>query len=62
MDTLFIIIQKKNIETIRRWQTFITITEKKIAYNFRENDINNNGNGAPLAPIYHSAIAKKLKK
>ena len=38
------------------------LLKKKIAYNFRENDINNNGNGAPLAPIYHSAIAKKIKK
>ena len=27
-----------------------------------ENDIKNNGNGAPLAPIYHSAIAKKINK
>ena len=34
------------------------LLKKKIAYNFRENDIKNNGNGAPLAPIYHSAIAK----
>ena len=38
------------------------LLKKKIVYNFRENDIKNNGNGAPLAPIYHSAIAKKIKK
>ena len=38
------------------------LLKKKIAYNFRENDIKNNGNGAPLAPIYHSAIAKKIQK
>ena len=38
------------------------LLKKKIAYNFRENDIKNNGNGAPLAPVYHSAIAKKIKK
>ena len=38
------------------------LLKKKIAYNFRENDIKNNGNGAPLTPIYHYAIAKKINK
>ncbi len=38
------------------------LIKKKIVYNFRENDIKNNGNGAPLAPVYHAAIAKKIKK
>ncbi len=38
------------------------LLKKKIAYNFRENDIKNNGNGAPLAPVYHSVIAKKIEK
>ena len=36
------------------------LIKKKVVYNFRENDIKSNGNGAPLAPIYHSAIAKKM--
>ena len=35
--------------------------EKKVIYNFRANDIKNNGNGAPLAPIYHKLLSKKLK-
>ena len=38
------------------------LIKKKIVYNFRENDIKNNGNGAPLAPVYHAALAKKIKK
>lgn len=38
------------------------LIKKKIVYNFRENDIKNNGNGAPLAPIYHLAISKKINK
>ena len=38
------------------------LTNKKIVFNFRKNDIENNGNGAPLAPIYHSAITKKINK
>ena len=36
------------------------LIKKKVVYNFRENDIKSNGNGAPLAPIYHYAIAKKM--
>ena len=38
------------------------LIKKKIVFNFRENDIKNNGNGAPLAPIYHLAISKKINK
>ena len=38
------------------------LIKKKIVFNFRKNDIENNGNGAPLAPIYHSAITKKINK
>ena len=38
------------------------LIKKKIVFNFRNNDIKNNGNGAPLAPVYHSAIAKKINK
>ena len=36
------------------------ILKKKVIFNFRKNDIENNGEGAPLAPIYHSLIAKKI--
>lgn len=32
-----------------------------IVYNFRENDLINNGEGAPLAPIYHKLIIEKNK-
>ena len=38
------------------------LIKKKIVFNFRKNDIENNGNGAPLTPIYHSAITKKINK
>ena len=33
----------------------------KIIFNFRENDILNGGQGAPLTPIYHKALMKHLK-
>ena len=38
------------------------LIRKKIVFNFRENDMKNKGNGAPLAPIYHLAISKKINK
>ena len=36
------------------------LLKKKIIYDFRANDIENNGNGAPLACIYHYNLSKKL--
>ena len=32
---------------------------KKVVYNFRENDMFNGGQGAPLAPIYHQLLANQ---
>lgn len=37
------------------------LTQKKIIYNFRQNDIKNGGEGAPLTPIFHQLIATKYK-
>ena len=37
------------------------ILKKKVIYQFRKNDIQNLGQGAPLASIYHYALTKKLK-
>ena len=33
---------------------------KKLIFDFRSNDLKNNGQGAPLAPIYHKLLIKKL--
>ena len=32
------------------------LTKKKVIFNFRKNDILNNGEGAPLTPIYHQLL------
>ena len=37
------------------------LTKKTVIYNFRQNDIENGGEGAPLAPLFHSLIVKKKK-
>ncbi len=34
------------------------LTKKKVIYNFRQNDINNGGEGAPLTPIFHVLLAR----
>ncbi len=37
------------------------LKKSEIIFNFRENDISNEGQGAPLTPIYHKALMNHLK-
>ena len=37
------------------------LTNKDVVYNFRQNDIKNGGEGAPLTPIFHQLILKQKK-
>ena len=36
-----------------------SLLKKKVVYNFRENDLINGGQGAPLAPIFHQLIVNQ---
>ena len=36
------------------------LTKKKVIYNFRQNDLKNGGQGAPLTPIFHNVLANKI--
>ncbi len=38
------------------------LTKKKVIYDFRKNDVENGGQGAPLAPIFHNVIANSINK
>ena len=38
------------------------IVKKKVIYDFRQADIQNNGQGAPLTPIYHYILSKKINQ
>ena len=38
------------------------LTKKSVIYDFRKNDLKNGGQGAPLAPIFHQSIKKKINR
>jgi len=38
------------------------LTQKTVIYDFRQNDLKNGGHGAPLTPIFHYYLTKKIKK
>ncbi len=38
------------------------LTKKKVIYNFRQNDLRNGGQGAPLASIYHKIITENFNE
>ena len=38
------------------------LTKKKVVYNFRQNDLKNDGQGAPLTPVFHNLLAHKIRK
>ena len=37
------------------------LVKKKVVYDFRQNDLRNGGQGAPLTPIFHKLISQKIK-
>ena len=54
----FIIIHKKKyLINLVMVNCYHNLTKKNIVYNFRQNDIKNGGEGAPLTPIFHQLIA-----
>ena len=38
------------------------LTKKKVVFKFRQNDLNNGGQGAPLTPIFHNMLANKVMR
>ena len=60
-QTIFHNANKKITKQLGDGKLLSTLTKKKVIYDFRQNDIKNNGEGAPLTPIFHQLIAKKKK-
>ena len=38
------------------------LTQKKVIFDFRQNDLKNEGQGAPLTPIFHNVLVNKILK
>ena len=58
-QTIFHDPKKKISKQLGDGKLLSKLTKKTVIYNFRENDLNNNGQGAPLSPIFHKLLVKQ---
>ncbi len=61
-QTIFHKPEKKISKQLGDGRLLSQLTKKKVIYNFRQNDLKNGGQGAPLTPIFHNAVANKINK
>ena len=61
-QTIFHDSKKKITKQLGDGNLLSQLLKKKIVYNFRQNDLENGGQGAPLAPIFHNVLANKINK
>ena len=60
-QTIFHNAKEKISKQLGDGKLLAKLTKKNVVYNFRENDIKNGGEGAPLTPIFHKLLKKKFK-
>ena len=60
-QTIFHNFSQKKTKQLGDGKLLSKLTKKKVVYNFRQNDLNNGGEGAPLAPIFHKLLIKQNK-
>jgi len=53
--------EKKITKQLGDGKLLSQLTKKKVIYDFRQNDLKNGGDGAPLSPIFHELIAFKYR-
>ena len=58
-QTIFHNGEEKISKQLGNGKLLSNLTKKKVVYDFRQNDLKNGGNGAPLAPIFHKLITRK---
>ncbi len=61
-QTIFHDPEKKISKQLGDGNLLSQLIKKKVVYNFRQNDLENGGQGAPLTPIFHNVIANKINK
>jgi len=60
-QTIFHNAKEKITKQLGDGKLLSKLTKKKVVFDFRQNDIKNKGDGAPLTPIFHQLIAKTKK-
>ena len=59
-QTIFHNAEEKITKQLGDGKLLSRLTKKKVVYDFRKNDLRNGGQGAPLTPIFHKMLLKKL--
>jgi anhydro-N-acetylmuramic acid kinase len=60
-QTIFHNANEKTSKQLGDANLLSSLLKKKVIYNFRENDMCNGGQGAPLVPIFHQLLANQNK-
>ena len=60
-QTIYHCSQEKISKQLGDGKLLSQLIKKNIVYNFRQNDIKNGGEGAPLAPIFHQIVVTNKK-
>jgi len=61
-QTIFHNSKKKISKQLGDGTLLSQLVKKKIVYDFRQSDLKNKGQGAPLTPIFHQLLSKKINK
>ena len=60
-QTIYHNVKEKISKQLGDGKLLSDLTKKTVVYNFRENDLKNDGGGAPLAPIFHKLLVNQKK-
>jgi anhydro-N-acetylmuramic acid kinase len=61
-QTIFHNVDEKITKQIGDGNLLSQLIKKKVIYDFRQNDLKSGGEGAPLTPIFHKLLVKKLEE
>ena len=61
-QTIFHNPETKNSKQLGDGKLLSQLIKKKVVYNFRQEDLKNEGQGAPLVPIFHNLLSKYINE